>query len=116
MSIKSQLLTPIKQTPISITILGGEYNVTRLTAARLNSYDKDIKKHQADNNGEKLNEASAALVLDSIIDEDGLPMSSSVSTSDLMCVHTPTAINAAVTRLIQLNFMGEGAEAEAKNA
>lgn len=115
MSIKTQLLTPLKQTPITVTILGSEYDVTRLTTARLNSYDKQIKKHQSDNNGEKLNEESAQLVLDSMLDEDGIPLSASVTANDLMTAHTPTAINAAVARLIKLNFMADGAEQEAKN-
>lgn len=116
MSIKDQLLTPLAITPVTVSMLGGEFNVTRLTAARLNQFDKQVKKFQASQDGNKLNIEAAQLVLDSVLDENNTPLSATTTADDLMVVHTPTAINAAMTRLLQLNFMSEGAEQEAKNA
>ncbi|HDY8168867.1 TPA: hypothetical protein RQK98_004196 [Vibrio vulnificus] len=114
MDLKSQLLQTTELSPVTVTMLGGEFPVRRLTAARLNHHDKTVKKYQAEQNGEQLNTAAAQLVLDSILDENGQPMSESVTPADLMAVHTPMAINAAVSKLIQVNFLGDDAEDDAK--
>lgn len=114
MSIKNQLLNPAQLAPIAVTILGAEYNVRRLTTGRLNDYDKTTRKHQAAQDGEQLNATAAQLVLDSILDEDSKPMSETVSASELMDAQTPGAINAAVLKLMTINYMGEDAESAAK--
>jgi len=114
MNLKSQLLKPVELSPVTVTILGGEFPVRRLTAARLSEHDKLVRKYQEDNNGEQLNTQAAQLVLDSILDENNQPMSVSVKPADLMEVHTPLAINSAVAKLIQINFLSEDAEDTAK--
>lgn len=114
MSLKSQLLSPLALAPVTVTLLGGEYPVQRLTASRLSQHDKEVKKHTKAQDGEKLNAEAAQLVLDSILDENGEPMSKSVTAKDLMNVHTPVAINAAVGQLIKINYLGADAEDEAK--
>lgn len=114
MNLKSQLLKAVELAPITLTMLGGEFPVRRLTAARLNQYDKSVKKYQAEQNGEQLTTEAAKLVLDSILDESNKPMSESVTADQLMSVQTPMAINAAVQKLIHVNYLGDDAEAEAK--
>ncbi|MBS9903246.1 hypothetical protein [Vibrio alginolyticus] len=114
MNLKSQLLKPAELSPVTVTMLGGEFPVRRLTAARLSAHDKAVRKHQKEQDGEQLNIVAAQLVLDSILDENNQPMSESVSTNDLMEVHTPMAINVAVSALIQVNYLGEDAEVSAK--
>ncbi len=114
MNLKNQLLSPVQLDPVTVQILGGEFSVLRLTAGRLNEHDKAIRKHRENQDGEKLNTAAAQLLLDSIVDEDNQPMSASVTPAELMAAQTPVAINSAVAKLMQINFMGEEAEAAAK--
>jgi len=114
MNFKKQLLNPVQLDPVNVKILGGEFSILRLTAARLNEHDKTIKKYQKDQDGEQLNTAAALIVLDSILDEDNKPMSDSVTPADLMAAQTPMAINSAVLKIMSINFMGEDAEKAAK--
>lgn len=114
MNLKSQLLKPAQLTPVTLKIMGGEFPVRRLTAARLNQYDKAIKKHQKTQDGEQLNTCSAQLIIDSVLDENNQPMAESVTAADLMAVHSPVVINAAISAITKLNFLGEDAEEEAK--
>jgi len=116
MNLKTQLLKPEQITPSILKIMGGEYPVRRLTAARLNQHDKEIKKHQKEQDGEQLNTSSAQLVLDSLLDEKNHPMSESVTATELMEAHSPLVINAAISVLTRFNFIGEEAEEEAKKA
>lgn len=116
MNLKSKLLKPEQLTPVQLEVMGGVFPVRRLTAARLNQHDKALRKHQADQDGEQLNICSAQLVLDSILDEDNNPMADSVSAEQLMAAHSPVVINAAVSAITRLNFLGEEAEQAAKKA
>lgn len=114
MNIKSQLLKPVSLSTVTVTMFDGEFKVKRLTTARLNQHDKEVKKHTETQNGEKLNTAAAKLVLDSILDENDLPLSESVTPEQLMEIHTPLAINAAMRQIIQVNYLGKDAEETAK--
>ncbi|HCE2429426.1 TPA: hypothetical protein NGU10_001474 [Vibrio parahaemolyticus] len=114
MNLKSKLLTPVELAPVTVSILGDEFPARRLTAACLSEHDKLVRKYQADNNGEKLNIQAAKLILDSILDENNRPMSESVKPADLMAIHTPLAINAAVTKIININYLSDDAEDTAK--
>lgn len=114
MNIKQQLLKPAQLDAVTVNMLGGEFSVLRLTAGRLNDYDKAVKKYQASQDGEKLNIESAKLLLDSILDEKNQPMSKSVTPSELMNVQTPIAIKSAVMKVMQLNYIDEDAELIAK--
>ncbi|HAS6480594.1 TPA: hypothetical protein GRR64_23845 [Vibrio parahaemolyticus] len=114
MNLKSQLLNVPKLAPVTVTVLGGEFPARRLSAARLNKHDKSMHEFQATQDAEKLNKAAAQFLLDSLLDENDQPMSESVTAEDLMEVHTMVAIQAAVNKLVQLNFLGDDAEDEAK--
>lgn len=114
MNLKSQLLNGPKLAPVAVTVLGGEFPARRLSAARLNKHDKSMREFQTSQDAEKLNKAAAQFLLDSLLDEEDQPMSESVTAEDLMEVHTMVAINAAVNNLVQLNFLGDDAEDEAK--
>lgn len=114
MNLKQQLLTPVQLDPVTVTILGGEHSILRLTAGRLNEHDKASKKHQENQDGEKLNIEAAKLLLDSILDENNKPMSESITPAELMSVQTPIAINSAVMKIMNVNFINEDAEVLAK--
>ncbi len=114
MSLKAQLLQPVALSAVTVTMFGGEYPVRRLTTARLNQHDKAVKKYTEAQDGEKLNTAAAQLVLDSILDENNHPMSESVTPAELMDIHSPLAINAAMKKLIQVNYLSGDAEDMAK--
>lgn len=114
MNIKAQLLKPISLSTVTIPMFDGEYQVKRLTTARLNQHEKEVKKHTETQDGEKLNTAAAQLVLDSILDEKEQPLSETVKPSELMEIHSPLAINAAMRQIIQVNYLGQDAEDTAK--
>jgi len=47
MDLKSLLLKTTELSPVTVTMLGGEFPVRRLTAARLNQHDKTVKGRNA---------------------------------------------------------------------
>lgn len=112
--IKEKLLGGIKQSTTTITIFGDEYKVRRLTTSRLNAHDKALKASQQDADSERLNGAAALLVLDSMLDEDDSPLSSTVTPEQLMDVYSPSDINHAMSEIIRINFLGIDAEDVAK--
>ena len=114
MNLKEQLLQSTDLTPVHVTLLGCEYRIKRLTAAQLSQHDKYVRQYQSDSNVEQLNLVAAQMILDSILDEKGLPMAKSVKASELMDVHTPLAINSAVSELIKVNYLSDDAEVTAK--
>lgn len=114
MNLKSKLLKPALRKTVMLSIMGDAFPVRHLTASRLNQHDKDIRKHQKAQDGEQLNTCSAQLVLDSILDEKGEPMSNSVTPAELMESHSPLDINAAISAITKLNFLGEETEQAAK--
>lgn len=115
MSIKSKLLKPVVLATLKAQILGDEFEIKRLSVARLNRYNKSIVAAQNGDTTIDVNGESAALILDSIVDEKGVPASESVSVDEFLEAHTAKALQAAVNKIINLNFMGEKAEVEAKN-
>ncbi|WP_412497292.1 hypothetical protein [Vibrio fluvialis] len=115
MTLKNQLLKPMAPVPVKRMLLGSEFPLQRLTAARLSCYDKEIKEYEKAADGEKIQLISASLILDSILDEKGKPMSDSVTPEQLLNVHTAFALSSAVQVICKLNYMDDGAEDEAKN-
>ncbi|MBE3936097.1 hypothetical protein HJ150_15690 [Vibrio parahaemolyticus] len=61
-----------------------------------------------------MNEAVAQLVLDSILDDNGVPMSQSVKPKELLAVKTMTSIESAIRVITAVNYMAEGSEEAAK--
>ncbi|EGR2774163.1 hypothetical protein V6956_004595 [Vibrio parahaemolyticus] len=116
MSLKALLLTPETPVPVTRTLLGGEFELIRLPADRLSQFEKNRVKYSQEQDPDKLNDNTAMLVLDSIIDEDGRPMSKTIKPKELLKTKSVTAINAAMRVVLQLNYMAEGAEEEAKEA
>lgn len=114
MSIKALLLTPETPVPVTRTLLGGEFDLIRLPADRLSQFEQKRIQYSKEQNPDKLNENTALLVLDSIIDENGNPMSQSVKPKELLKTKTVGAINAAMSVVLKLNYMAEGAEEAAK--
>ncbi|KYO58404.1 hypothetical protein [Vibrio parahaemolyticus] len=114
MSIKSLLLTPEKPVPVTRTLLGAELELIRLSAARLSEFEKSRVKYSQEQNADKLNENTAKLVLDSIIDEHGKPMSQSVKPGELLQAKSVAAINSAMRVVLELNYMMDSAETDAK--
>ncbi|HBC3857015.1 hypothetical protein [Vibrio parahaemolyticus] len=114
MNAKDLLLSPEKPVPVTRTLLGGEFQLTRLTAERLSQYDKKRHKYSEEQDADKLNENSAQLVLESVLDDNGVPMSKSVTAKELLAVKTMTSINAATRVILTMNYMVEGSEEVAK--
>ncbi|CAK2050810.1 Phage tail protein [Vibrio crassostreae] len=116
MSLKALLLTPETPVPVTRTLLGGEFELIRLPADRLSQFEKNRVKYSQEQDADKLNDNTALLVLDSIIDEDGNPMSQAVKPKELLKTKSIAAINAAMSVVLKLNYMADGAEEEAKEA
>ncbi|MDW1950437.1 hypothetical protein R7P34_12870 [Vibrio sp. 780] len=114
MKAKDLLLSPEQPVPVTRTLLGGEFKLIRLTAESLSLYDKKRQQYSEEQDADKLNENSAQLVLDSILDDDGVPMSKSVSPKELLAVKTMTSINSATRVILTMNYMVEGSEEAAK--
>ena len=114
MSIKALLLAPETPVPVTRTLLGGEFDLIRLPADRLSQFEQKRIQYSQEQNPDKLNENTALLVLDSIIDENGNPMSQFVKPKELLKTKTVGAINAAMSVVLKLNYMAEGAEEAAK--
>lgn len=104
MSLKTQLLTAVVLAPVEVSVLGGTFPARRMTTAILNDYEKSQQAMRSDMNGEGLNRTAAEFVLSSLLDEEGEPMSESVTADELMKVHIPGSINAAASKLLQLNY------------
>ncbi|WP_136487875.1 hypothetical protein [Vibrio sp. H11] len=115
MDIKSLLLTPLKQTTVTRPMLGSEFPLQRLTAARLAAFDKDMKEAQKQEDADSIQKVSAQLILDSIVDDAGSPIAAVVTADELLSVHTPNAISAALNTICNLNYMIDSSESDAKN-
>ncbi|EGQ8125751.1 MULTISPECIES: hypothetical protein [Vibrio harveyi group] len=114
MNAKDLLLSLDQPVPVTRTLLGGEFKIIRMTAERLSQYEKKRKKYSEEQDVDKLNEAVAQLVLDSILDDNGLPMSQSVKPKELLAVKTMTSIESAIRVITAVNYMAEGSEEAAK--
>lgn len=114
-TVKNRLLTAMAVKPITVVLFGGEYDIKRLTAARLSEHDKKLSQAQSANDSEALAKAHAQLVLDSIIDGDGLA-ADSTSAQELMASHSHMDIIDAAKVIISANFGLEGAIDTAKNS
>jgi hypothetical protein len=114
-ALKSRLLTAMILAPITIKIFGDEYQIKRLSAARLAKHDKSINAARTAQDGDALAKAHAQLVLDSLIDGDGVA-ADSTKPSELMEVHDNLSLVEAASTVIKANFGMDGALEEAKNA
>ncbi|MGK0703671.1 phage tail protein [Yokenella regensburgei] len=70
--LKSRLLAP-EHTAHSVSVLGTEVFIRRLTAFELAEYDEKVSQLRDDNNSRGMAIASASLVLTALVDENGLP-------------------------------------------
>lgn len=114
-TVKNRLLTVMAVKPITVILFGGEYDIKRLSAARLSEHDKKLADAQTSHNSELLAKAHAQLVLDSIIDGDGVA-ADSTSALELMDSHNHMDIIDAAKVIISANFGLEGAIDTAKNS
>lgn len=114
-ALKNRLLTAMTLAPITVTLLGDEYQIKRLSAARLAKHDKSITEARTSQDGDLLAKAHAQLILDSIIDGDGTA-SDTTKAVELMEVHDNLSLVSAAQTVIRANFGMDGALEEAKNA
>ncbi|EKO3721377.1 hypothetical protein P0F40_000832 [Vibrio metschnikovii] len=114
MSIKQKLLTPAPKPPVDLQLLRETFLVRRLSAQLLAHYNQAFVKAQTSDNGDAAVQASASLVLDSIIDEDGRPLSESVTPDEIIKIYDHEDLKGAVDKLMSFNFMGATSEADAK--
>ncbi|MCE2597200.1 hypothetical protein K6Y31_20715 [Motilimonas cestriensis] len=113
-SLKGLLLAAEKQSDRTINVLGHDFPVRRLTAARLAEFEQEQKNASDQNSGDAANRAAAGLVLESLLDESGQPMSATTTVDELLQAKSPASINSAMSELLKLNFMAEGASTKAK--
>lgn len=115
-AIKARLLKPAIRPATELNLFGDRYLVRRLSAARLAHFDSARRQAEADgNNANALNQATAALLLDSIVDENGAPLSNDVDPAELLESYDPAELGAALTTVLQHNFLSESGAAIAKN-
>ncbi|MCG3726319.1 hypothetical protein [Vibrio cincinnatiensis] len=114
MSIKQKLLTPAPKPPVELQLLRETFLVRRLSAQLLAHYNQEFVKARTSDDSDAAVQASASLVLDSIIDEDGRPLSDSVSPDEIIKIYDHEDLKDAVDKLMSFNFMGVTSEADAK--
>lgn len=115
MTIKDQLLNPGAGPRVPIHILGADYDICRLSAARMASYSKTISQLAEKEDSSGLNTQAAELILESIIDEQDQPLSQSIEPSALVERYSAADLQVAIRQLMKVNYMTEEAEQTAKN-
>ena len=116
MTLKSKLLTPPKRPPIQVKMLEGVFPVQRMTTAKLGEIDTKMDQLRGEGVTENINLYTAGVILDSILDEKGTPMSQSVKPMQLLETYDPEQISKALNEVFKANYGGfEGAEAAKKD-
>ncbi|USD68137.1 hypothetical protein [Vibrio sp. SCSIO 43136] len=116
MSIFEAIFSPPQPEPEKLNILRGEYPVRRLSAKELRHHQKQIDTATKKSDHLKLEELSAQLVLDSLVGDDGKPLSSNsgATVDKLVSAYSPSEISDAVDKVIELNYVGQTGEQDAK--
>lgn len=114
-NIRDRLLTRPALAPITVKLFGEQYEIKRLSAAHLAKHDKAVISARDSQNGVALAKAHAQIVLDSIIDGDGVAADNTTA-ADLMDIYDNVALIDAANVVIHANFGQVGALEEAKNA
>ncbi len=116
MSLQEKLLNPKPAKPEVISIFGGKFPVAKMTTAELSKVDKKMTELRDKSDADEITLYTASVILDSMVDEKGKKMSTSVEPSALLDLYDPGAINDALNALYKVNYAGlDGAEAAKKD-
>lgn len=116
MSVKDSLLKPTPQPTEKVAMFGGEFPVRRLSAARVQAFIKDQTRAQEQNEYEEIVTLGAQLVLDSIVDDNGTPLSTEVTAEQLLELYSHGQISAALDAVMDVNYLSERSKAAAKKS
>ncbi|MCJ8337573.1 MAG: hypothetical protein MJK10_03800 [Pseudomonadales bacterium] len=116
MTLKSKLLAPPKREPIQVKMLEGKFPVQRMSTARLSEIDAKMAELRSKGVTDDINLYTAGVILDSILDEKGKPMSKSVKPQQLLETYPPGQIAEALNAVYSASYGGsEGVEAAKKD-
>ena len=116
MTLKNKLLAPPKRKPVQVKMLEDIFPVQRMSTARLGEIDAEMAELRDKSVAEDINLYTAGVILDSILDEKGNPMSKSVKPQQLLETYDPGQIAGALNAVFQANYGGqEGADAAKKD-
>lgn len=113
-NFKQRLLAGAKPRIVTVTILSGEFEIKLLTAEQITEHDKKMKAATEAQNSEKLNQATAQLIIDSLID-DGKPVAGSVTAKELIAAYGPMQLSDARNAIIKANYASNEAMEAVKN-
>ncbi|BBB29377.1 hypothetical protein [Neptunomonas japonica] len=110
-SLKAKLLNPAKLTPLTVAIFGDTYQVARSSAAKVALVNNQLNDTD---DPQVLEKISAQFILESIIDEDGVSLSESVTAEELLNTYDHVSVREAYTKIMKVNFGGSEGIEEAK--
>lgn len=113
-NLKSRLFAARAPMLTTVNILGGEFQLKLLTAARLSDHDKKIVEAKNNQDAAAISKLTVGLLLDSIVDGDGVA-SDTISIAEFQEQFNPREIASASSELFKANFSLDGALDEAKN-
>ncbi|WP_158783278.1 phage tail protein [Pantoea sp. BAV 3049] len=108
--LKSRLLSPVCDS-LTVTILGGEFLIRRLSAYELAEFEDRAGQLRIEDNTRGLALAGAALVLNALVDEEGKPVSDLPAPDELMKSHSYASLIEALT-VVQRHSYGTLEEAK----
>lgn len=108
--LKSRLLSPVC-TPLTATILGGEFLIRRLSAYELAEFEDRAGQLRVEDNTRGLALAGASLVLSALVDDDGKPVADLPAPDELMKTHSYASLIEALT-VVQRHSYGTLEEAK----
>lgn len=94
--LKSRLLTPVCVAH-PITLLGTDLYIRRLSAYELSEFEDKASELNGPGNTRPLMLAAASLVLNALVDENGLPAQDLPTPDELMMSHSYATITEAMT-------------------
>jgi hypothetical protein len=115
MSLKSKLLNPEKEKPIVIEMFGGKFPVAKMSTAKLSGIEKKMDSLREAGVADDINDYTASVILDSIIDEKGAAMSDSVKPLELLETYDVGAVTEALHAVYEANYAGLKGSQAAKN-
>ncbi|KAA5961004.1 MULTISPECIES: phage tail protein [Pantoea] len=107
---KSRLLCPVHDA-LTVTILGSEFFIRRLSAYELAEFEDKAAKLRSEDNTRGLAMAGASLVLNALVSEDGQPIADLPAPDELMKAHSYASLIEALT-VVQRHSYGTLEEAK----
>ena len=101
--LKSRLLSP-ETVAHPIVLLGTELFIRRLTAYELADFEDKAAQLRAEGNTRDMALAGASLVLNSLVDESGLPAQDLPAPDELMKSHSYASLIEALTKVQRYSY------------